>query len=253
MDQKLRTERRKLADLKAAEYNPRKALTPDDAEYQKIRRSIEEFGYVDPIIINEDGTIIGGHQRATVLKDLGYQEVDVVVVALDKQREKALNIALNKITGEWDEVKLKDLLLDLDLGDYDISLTGFEQNDLTELVDKLAIEPEAVDDDFNEDEALEQAEAEPVTKLGDVWLLGRHRLMCGDSTSQDDMAVLMNGEIADLVIRHTMSTTETRQRCSMSTSLPKDTATSITSRTIIWTTRVSIRSYWQPIRVPMNL
>ena len=200
MDQKLRTERRKLADLKAAEYNPRKALTPDDAEYQKIRRSIEEFGYVDPIIINEDGTIIGGHQRATVLKDLGYQEVDVVVVALDKQREKALNIALNKITGEWDEVKLKDLLLDLDLGDYDISLTGFEQNDLTELVDKLAIEPEAVDDDFNEDEALERAEAEPVTKLGDVWLLGRHRLMCGDSTSQDDMAVLMNGEIADLVV-----------------------------------------------------
>lgn len=149
MDQKLRTERRKLADLKAAEYNPRKALTPDDAEYQKIRRSIEEFGYVDPIIINEDGTIIGGHQRATVLKDLGYQEVDVVVVALDKQREKALNIA---------------------------------------------------DDDFNEDEALERAEAEPVTKLGDVWLLGRHRLMCGDSTSQDDMAVLMNGEIADLVV-----------------------------------------------------
>ena len=200
MDQKLRTERRKLADLKAAEYNPRKALTPDDAEYQKIRRSIEEFGYVDPIIINEDGTIIGGHQRATVLKDLGYQEVDVVVVALDKQREKALNIALNKITGEWDEVKLKDLLLDLDLGDYDISLTGFEQNDLTELVDKLAIEPEAVDDDFNEDEALEHAEAEPVTKLGDVWLLGRHRLMCGDSTSQDDMAILMNGEIADLVV-----------------------------------------------------
>lgn len=102
MDQKLRTERRKLADLKAAEYNPRKALTPDDAEYQKIRRSIEEFGYVDPIIINEDGTIIGGHQRATVLKDLGYQEVDVVVVALDKQREKALNIALNKISTRMD-------------------------------------------------------------------------------------------------------------------------------------------------------
>ncbi|MCU6685680.1 site-specific DNA-methyltransferase [Dorea acetigenes] len=199
MDQKLRTERRKLADLKAAEYNPRKALTPDDAEYQKIRRSIEEFGYVDPIIINEDGTIIGGHQRTTVLMDLGYKEVDVVVVDLDKQREKALNIALNKITGEWDELKLKDLLLDLDLGDYDISLTGFEQDDLTELVDKLAVEPEAVDDDFDVEAALEQV-AEPVTKLGDIWLLGRHRLMCGDSTSQDDMAVLMQGEMADLVV-----------------------------------------------------
>lgn len=199
MEQKLRTEKRKLADLRAAEYNPRKALTTDDAEYQKIRRSIEEFGYVDPIIINEDGTIIGGHQRTTVLMDLGYEEVDVVVVELDKQKEKALNIALNKITGEWDELKLKDLLLDLDLGDYDISLTGFEQNDLTELVDKLAIEPEAVDDEFNEDEALEQI-AEPVSKMGDIWVLGRHRLMCGDSTSQEDMATLMNGEMADLVV-----------------------------------------------------
>ena len=199
MEQNLRTEKRKLGALIAADYNPRKALTPDDAEYQKIKNSILEFGYVDPIIVNEDGTIIGGHQRCTVLKDLGYTEVDVVVVSLDKQREKALNIALNKITGEWDEVKLKDLLLDLDLGDFDISLTGFEQDDLSELVDKLAIEPEAQDDDFNEDEALAEV-ADPVTKRGDIWVLGRHRLMCGDSTSQDDMATLMQGEMADLII-----------------------------------------------------
>lgn len=199
VEQKLRTEKRKLADLIAAEYNPRKALTPEDSEYQKIKRSIEEFGYVDPIIINEDGTIIGGHQRTTVLMDLGYEEVDVVVVNLDKQREKALNIALNKITGEWDELKLKDLLLDLDLGDFDITLTGFETNDLVDLVDKLAIEPDAVDDDFDEELALEEV-AEPITKIGDVWKLGRHRLMCGDSTSQEDVAVLMNGEMADLVI-----------------------------------------------------
>lgn len=199
MNQYLTTERRKLSDLKAADYNPRKALTPEDSEYQKIKRSIEEFGYVDPIIINEDGTIIGGHQRCTVLKDLGYEEVDVVVVSLDKQREKALNIALNKITGEWDELKLKDLLLDLDLGDYDISLTGFESEELTDLVDRLAIEPEAIDDDFDESEMLEQI-SEPKTKLGDVWKLGRHRLMCGDSTSQEDVATLMKGELADLII-----------------------------------------------------
>ena len=199
MNQHLTTERRKLSDLKAADYNPRKALTPEDSEYQKIKRSIEEFGYVDPIIINEEGTIIGGHQRCTVLKDLGYEEVDVVVVSLDKQREKALNIALNKITGEWDELKLKDLLLDLDLGDYDISLTGFESEELTDLVDRLAIEPEAIDDDFDESEMLEQI-SEPKTKLGDVWKLGRHRLMCGDSTSQEDVATLMKGELADLII-----------------------------------------------------
>lgn len=199
MNQQLTTERRRLLDLKAADYNPRKALKPEDSEYQKIKRSIEEFGYVDPIIINEDGTIIGGHQRCTVLKDLGYEEVDVVIVKLDKQREKALNIALNKITGEWDELKLKDLLLDLDLGDYDISITGFESGELTELVDRLAIEPEAIDDEFDESEALEQVHL-PKTKLGDVWKLGRHRLMCGDSTSQEDVATLMKGELADLII-----------------------------------------------------
>ena len=199
MEQTLKTEKRKLNELVAADYNPRKALTPEDSEYQKIKRSIEEFGYVDPIIINEDGTIIGGHQRCTVLKDLGYEEVDVVVVSLDKQREKALNIALNKITGAWDELKLKDLLLDLDLGDYDISLTGFESEELTDLVDRLAIEPEVIDDDFDESEMLEQI-SEPKTKLGDVWKLGRHRLMCGDSTSQEDVATLMKGELADLII-----------------------------------------------------
>lgn len=199
MEQTLKTEKRKLNELVAADYNPRKALTPEDSEYQKIKRSIEEFGYVDPIIINEDGTIIGGHQRCTVLKDLGYEEVDVVVVSLDKKREKALNIALNKITGEWDELKLKDLLLDLDLGDYDISLTGFEQEDLAELVDNLAVEPEAMDDDFDGEAVLEDI-VEPKTKLGDVWKLGRHRLMCGDSTSQEDVATLMKGEMADLII-----------------------------------------------------
>lgn len=199
MEQTLKTEKRKLNELVAADYNPRKALTPEDSEYQKIKRSIEEFGYVDPIIINEDGTIIGGHQRCTVLKDLGYEEVDVVVVSLDKQREKALNIALNKITGEWDELKLKDLLLDLDLGDYDISLTGFEQEDLAELVDNLAVEPEAMDDGFDGEAVLEDI-VEPKTKLGDVWKLGRHRLMCGDSTSQEDVATLMKGEMADLII-----------------------------------------------------
>ena len=199
MEQTLKTEKRKLNELVAADYNPRKALTPEDSEYQKIKRSIEEFGYVDPIIINEDGTIIGGHQRCTVLKDLGYEEVDVVVVSLDKQREKALNIALNKITGEWDELKLKDLLLDLDLGDYDITLTGFEQEDLVELVDNLAVDPEAMDDDFDGEAVLEDI-VEPKTKLGDVWKLGRHRLMCGDSTSQEDVATLMKGAMADLII-----------------------------------------------------
>lgn len=105
MTTEMKMETRSLASLRPAEYNPRVQLQPADPEYQNIKRSIETFGYVDPIIINQDGTIIGGHQRYNVMKDLGYTEAQVVVVDLDKNNEKALNIALNKITGEWDEIK----------------------------------------------------------------------------------------------------------------------------------------------------
>ena len=106
-----------LSQLQYANYNPRKALKSGDLEYEKIKRSIQEFGYVDPIIVNQDLTIIGGHQRATVLKDLGYEEVDVILVDVDKVKEKALNIALNKISGEWQMDKLKELLLELESQD----------------------------------------------------------------------------------------------------------------------------------------
>ena len=83
----MQIETRKLADLRPAEYNPRKNLAPGDPEYEKIARSIEDFGYCDPIIINKDGTIIGGHQRTQVLLDMGAETADVVVVDLDKDRE----------------------------------------------------------------------------------------------------------------------------------------------------------------------
>lgn len=91
----MRFETRSLSDLRPAEYNPRVPLTPADPEYQSIKRSIEEFGYADPIVINADGTIIKGHQRRTVLMDLGYTEVEVIVLDIqDKTKEKALNVAL---------------------------------------------------------------------------------------------------------------------------------------------------------------
>ena len=99
-----------ITDLKPADYNPRKALKPADKEYQKIKNSITEFGYVDPVIVNDDMTVIGGHQRLTVLKDLGYREIECVVISVDKTKEKALNIALNKITGEWNKELLADLI-----------------------------------------------------------------------------------------------------------------------------------------------
>lgn len=196
------TEKRSLKDLKPAEYNPRKALTPDDSEYQKIKRSIETFGYVDPIIINKDGTIIGGHQRHTVLVDLGYTEVDVVVLDLSKEDEKALNIALNKISGEWDELKLRDLLVELDLGDYDISVTGFDNKDLEDLIELTDFEPEVTEDDYDSEDAYKKSieQGIPLVRSGEVWQLGRHRLMCGDSTERTDVQKLMGAELMDLII-----------------------------------------------------
>ena len=120
----MKFERRKLADLRPAEYNPRKKLTPDDPEYIQIRNSLNEFGYADPIVINSDGTIIKGHQRRNVMMDLGYTEAEVIILDIqDKAKEKALNIALNKITGKWDNAILKDLLVELDLEGYDFSVT----------------------------------------------------------------------------------------------------------------------------------
>ena len=98
-----------IGQLKPAAYNPRKQLKPGDKEYEKIKKSIQEFGYVEPIIVNYDMTVIGGHQRLTVLKNLGYEEVQCVVVHIeDEHKVKALNIALNKITGTWNEPLLAD-------------------------------------------------------------------------------------------------------------------------------------------------
>lgn len=174
-------EKRLITDLVYAEYNPRKQLTEADEEYQKIKRSLQEFGYVDPVIINSDNTIIGGHQRVTVLRDLGYKEIDVVVVDMDKTKEKALNIALNKITGEWDFNKLEALLAELH-EEMDASITGFDDSEISQMLDSMKT-LDADDDGFNEADALEEV-TEPETKQGDIYLLGQHRLMCGDSTNE---------------------------------------------------------------------
>lgn len=186
----------KINSLIPASYNPRKKLKPGDAEYEKIKNSITEFGYVDPIIVNSDMTIIGGHQRWSVLKALGYDEVDCVVIEIDKTKEKALNIALNKVTGEWNKELLADLIKDLQSLDYDVSMTGFEPPEIDELFNDVHSK-DVKDDKFDLDRALDD---EAFVKSGDVWLLGRHRLMCGDSTKSDNISILMNGKKANLCI-----------------------------------------------------
>jgi DNA modification methylase len=180
-----------LNQINPAKYNPRKDLKPGDPEYEKLKKSIDEFDLVEPLVMNKRGNVlISGHQRLKILKERGDTETEVSIVDLSPERERALNIALNKIRGDWDLPKLSELLkgLDDDLKD----ITGFDAEEIDEL---LGFKEEVQEDDFDE-----EAPKEPITKPGDLWLLGNHRLLCGDSTKLTDVERLMNGEKANCVI-----------------------------------------------------
>ncbi|MCQ9371191.1 site-specific DNA-methyltransferase [Corynebacterium sp. 35RC1] len=186
-----------ISELKPADYNPRKDLKPGDADYEKLKRSLTEFGYVEPVIYNATtGRVVGGHQRLKVLADLGHIDVDCVVVELDETREKALNVALNKISGDWDEAKLALLIADLDAADFDAELTGFDDDEIAQMIGSLD-DDEVTEDGFDLTKALEAA---CFVERGDIWTVGRHRLVCGDATNADDVAVLMDGKAANLVL-----------------------------------------------------
>lgn len=185
--------------LNPAKYNPRKNLKPGDPEYEKLKRSIETFGYVEPVIWNtKTGHIVGGHQRFKVLQEQGATEIDCVVVDMTESEEKALNIALNKVSGEWDMPKLAELLEDLDKSMFDVSLTGFDVAEIEDLFSKVH-DKDVNDDGFDTDKALEEIKM-PVSKAGDIWLLGKHRLICGDSTKLSDVEKLMDGKKANICV-----------------------------------------------------
>lgn len=185
-----------LKELKPAAYNPRKKLKKGDKEYEKIKQSLLKFGYVDPIIVNEDLTVIGGHQRLTVLKDLDYETAKCVIVDLPKEDEKALNIALNKITGQWDEALLADLLLDLQESDFNLDLTGFEPPEIDNILSNVH-DKELSEDEFDVEEELKKP---TVSRHGDIWQLGKHRVICGDSTKAETYKQLLDDRKANLVV-----------------------------------------------------
>lgn len=185
-----------LKELKPAAYNPRKKLKKGDKEYEKIKQSLLKFGYVDPIIVNEDLTVIGGHQRLTVLKDLDYETAKCVIVNLPKEDEKALNIALNKITGQWDEALLADLLLDLQESDFSLDLTGFDPPEIDDILSNVH-DKELSEDEFDVEEELKKP---TVSRHGDIWQLGKHRVICGDSTKAETYKQLLDDRKANLVV-----------------------------------------------------
>lgn len=193
----MQVEKVSISKLNPAKYNPRKNLKPGDTEYEKLKRSMAEFGYVEPIIWNKrTGNIVGGHQRYKILHDMEYKEAECVIVDLDDNREKALNVALNKISGKFDIPLLTDLLKDLSANDFDVSLTGFDENEISDLFSD-ADAKEGKDDDYDVNKALEES---AFVKQGDLWQIGKHRMLCGDATNSEDLNKLMGDKKANLIV-----------------------------------------------------
>lgn len=192
----------KITDLNPAEYNPRIELKPGMPEYEKLKASIQEFGFVDPPIFNKQtGNLVGGHQRLQVAKDLGYTDIKVSVVDMPLEKEKQLNIALNKISGQWDEAKLAELLSVFN--EQELSFTGFDVSEAEKLISRYEydqdVERIVSEDDFETVKEYESIE-ELSTKRGQLFKLGNHYLMCGDATNLNEVEKLMQNNKADLVV-----------------------------------------------------
>ena len=193
--ERLQIVRKKITELKPAPYNPRVNLkNVNKPMYDKLKHSIDTFGLVQPIIYNKrTGNIVGGHQRLDVLKENGETDIDCVEVDLNDNDEKALNVALNKVSGDWDTQMLNSLLVNFkDLEYNNIGVLGFDEKEINEILDQFREPPE-------ENFILPK---EPKYKIntGDIFLLGNHRLMCGDSTKKEDVEKLMDGMKADLLL-----------------------------------------------------
>lgn len=173
----------------------RNSRTHSDAQVAKIAASIREFGFLNPIIVDGDNGIIAGHGRLMAAHKLGLAQVPVVEAShLTAAQKRAYVIADNRLALDagWDNDMLKVELADLKMDGFDLALTGFEFDELG----KLLAEPT---EGLTDEDAVPDAPAVPVTVEGDVWLLGRHRLMCGDSTSIDAVERLLDGRKADMV------------------------------------------------------
>jgi len=188
----------KVTELNPAAYNPRLDLQPGDADYEKLKNSISTFGLVEPLVWNKrTGNLVGGHQRLKILIAQGATEIEVSVVDLSLEMEKTLNIALNKISGDWDEQKLADLLSEIQqIPDFDVGLTGFVPKEISELMDEFT---SPKDEDNFDVEAEVNAIQTPITQNGDLIVLGVHRILCGDSSFPDDIKTLIGNDKVNLI------------------------------------------------------
>ena len=193
-----------IGRLKPSTYNPR--LMPE-VEMAKLRRSIETFGLVEPIVVRKaDHTVIGGHQRLEAARALGLKTVPVVYVDVSVAQAQALNLALNRISGEWDLPKLGELLEELrNLPDLDETLSGFDTQEMDTLLADLERQqqPQPYEESFDLAAEMLQAERESAptrVQPGEIWQLGRHRLLCGDCLTPGALEHLCAGSKVDLVL-----------------------------------------------------
>jgi site-specific DNA-methyltransferase (adenine-specific) len=191
--------RLELWPLERLQPYDRNSRTHSPEQIAQIQASIREFGFTAPILVDGKAGILAGHGRLEAAKELGLAEVPVVVLDhLDAKQRRAYVLADNKLAlnAGWDDELLRMELQELRLEDFDLSLLGWSEDELAELMPEVEeLPPEDADAD-----AVPEPPAEPVTKLGDVWLLGKHRLMCGDSTSIEAVEQLMDGGKADLLL-----------------------------------------------------
>jgi DNA modification methylase len=186
--------------LDATDITPfaRNSRTHSDEQVAQVAASIKEFGWTNPILIDETSTIIAGHGRLMAAQRLGLSEVPTIrLEGLTDAQKRAYVIADNKLAlnAGWDEEMLAIEIGDLLEQGFDLDLTGFGEDE----IDALLADVNKVDEGLTDEDAVPELPEAPTSKLGDVWLLGRHRVMCGDSTKQNDLDKLMDGGLADLV------------------------------------------------------
>ena len=187
----------KLSELKPHPKNPR--VHPDKL-ITKLARSIGEFGFTNPVLVDADNRILAGHARCKAAEKMGMESVPALVLPLTGAAADAYVIADNKLNelSSWDEAVLADLVAEIDAANFDVELTGFDPDE----IDALLSPKGCVDDGFDEEKAKKTVEENggAVTQTGDIWLLGGHRLMCGDSTNLADFEKLMDGQRAQLCV-----------------------------------------------------
>ena len=201
MDKVKRTEELKLLPIDELIPYANNARTHSKEQINKLRSSLREFGFVNPVLIDKNKNIIAGHGRISAAKEEGLKEVPCVLVEhLTEAQKKAYILADNRLALDagWDSEMLALELENLKELDFDINLTGFDAAEIDELFSNMH-DKDVQDDDFDADAALEEIK-EPISKQGDIWLLGKHRLICGDSTKVETYEKLMEGKKANLCV-----------------------------------------------------